>query len=284
MGSAAAEGIPAIFCSCDTCRQARINGGKDMRMRTAYQLGETVRIDFGPDNVVQDMRFNIDGSKLRHLLVTHSHEDHFVPDSLFFRRKGYSKVPEGSLLRIYGNAGVARKLEMAFWDAGGMAGFRGDFSPWQLECTIIEPFKPFELKDAGMTVHPLKANHFRRSVHESPTIFLVSWEDRNVLFANDSGYYCEEDWDYLKSLPGLHLDAVFADCTHGILDNRENHMGGNMLVEVKDRMESEGLLSKNARFIVNHFSHNGLALHSNLEGFFNPKGIEVAYDGMVLEL
>ena len=33
LGTAAAESIPALFCNCTWCRQAKANGGKDVRSR-----------------------------------------------------------------------------------------------------------------------------------------------------------------------------------------------------------------------------------------------------------
>ena len=48
-GSAAAEAVPGLFCTCPLCLKALKEGGKDIRSRTAYQLGEKIRIDFGPD-------------------------------------------------------------------------------------------------------------------------------------------------------------------------------------------------------------------------------------------
>ena len=51
--SAAAEGIPAIFCSCRVCREAWKNGGKDICLRTAYKINDRVRIDSGPDFIAR---------------------------------------------------------------------------------------------------------------------------------------------------------------------------------------------------------------------------------------
>ncbi len=31
LGSAAAEGVPALFCVCPVCQAARENGGRDIR-------------------------------------------------------------------------------------------------------------------------------------------------------------------------------------------------------------------------------------------------------------
>ena len=36
-------------------------------------------------------------------------------------------------------------------------------------------------------------------------------------------------------------------------------------------------------FVVNHFSHNGGALHEEMEQAMAPHGILVAYDGMTVE-
>ncbi len=33
LGSAAAEGWPALFCECDACKEAARRGGRDIRMR-----------------------------------------------------------------------------------------------------------------------------------------------------------------------------------------------------------------------------------------------------------
>ncbi len=79
-GSGASEGIPALFCPCEICRNARIRGGKEMRSRTAYQIGESVRIDFGPDLLMQQNVLGLRLDRLEHLFMTHSHKDHFTSE------------------------------------------------------------------------------------------------------------------------------------------------------------------------------------------------------------
>ena len=34
LGTGAAEGVPALFCNCDTCRTVRALGGREIRSRT----------------------------------------------------------------------------------------------------------------------------------------------------------------------------------------------------------------------------------------------------------
>ena len=46
LGTAAAEGWPALFCSCPICAQARAEGGKNLRTRTQAILDGELLIDF----------------------------------------------------------------------------------------------------------------------------------------------------------------------------------------------------------------------------------------------
>ena len=61
-------------------------------------------------------------------------------------------------------------------------------------------------------------------------------------------------------------------------------MGVNVVAEVAERLRAKGCLKENCRIVSTHISHNSLARHADLEAFFNPRGIEVAYDGMIVEI
>ena len=58
-GSGASEAVPALFCTCPVCREASKRGGKDRRSRTAYQLGDEIRIDFGPDILLHREKYDL---------------------------------------------------------------------------------------------------------------------------------------------------------------------------------------------------------------------------------
>ena len=49
LGTGAAEGIPAIFCRCAICENARRVKNKEIRMRTGVVIDKTLLIDFSPD-------------------------------------------------------------------------------------------------------------------------------------------------------------------------------------------------------------------------------------------
>ena len=57
MGTAAAEGWPGLFCSCDVCSHARKAGGRNLRTRTQAMLDDDLLLDFPPDDL--DQRFPV---------------------------------------------------------------------------------------------------------------------------------------------------------------------------------------------------------------------------------
>ena len=46
LGTAAAEGFPAIFCNCEYCNEARRLGGKNIRTRSQALVNDDLLIDF----------------------------------------------------------------------------------------------------------------------------------------------------------------------------------------------------------------------------------------------
>ncbi len=277
LGSAAAEGIPAMFCHCRVCTEAWKNGGKDIRMRTAYRLNDHVRIDFGPDTLAQEYRFRLHSENLKHLFITHSHEDHLYPYLLDYRMPGFSVVEPENILNIYGNSGVIRALYRHY---GEYSAFSGDFRKFRLNPVKLDYFQPVELKDEDMTFYPLPANHMPS---EEPMIYAVRWENAWFLIANDSGYFPDAAWKYLAEKK-FRFQTVVSDCTGGLLDYRDGHMSGKFMLSVRDRLAEIGCIDSKTRYVINHFSHNGQATHSELEAHYRPYGIEVGFDGMELPL
>ncbi len=282
-GSAAAEGIPALFCDCRVCRQARKNGGKDLRMRAGYMLGDAVRIDWCPDSYAQELKFGLDSSRLRHIFVTHSHEDHLVPDSLDYRRDGFSVVPDDSILNLYGDPGAIRKLYRYFWDFGKSIGFNGSFDKWRMRTVQLEPFAPVELPDTDMTFWPLLAKHMTESQFDTPFIYAIRWGTSYLMIANDTGVFPEETWKWLEGF-GHRFHTVIADCTGGVGSYDCGHMCGKYTVEVKNRLASMSRIDDRTGYFINHFSHNGHAVHAELESFYAPYGIIPCWDGMTVDL
>jgi phosphoribosyl 1,2-cyclic phosphate phosphodiesterase len=266
-GTAAAEGWPALFCACGACRKARELGGKNVRSRAAYMVGDRIRIDFGPDSNLHQQKYGLAYEKLSHLLVTHSHDDHWFVQDLAYRRKGFSVVPDEPL-HVWGNEKVERKFTAANGD---------DWGRYRIEFHRLAPWEPIALGE-GLRATPVLAAHDRS---EACVNYLLEHGGRAALLAHDTGWYDEPAWDFLG---GKSLDFVAFDCTYGLIDHERNHMGGLALVRARDELAKRGALSTNARAVATHFSHNSGSLHEEMVRFFEPHGLDVAWDGMRVEL
>lgn len=266
-GTAAAEAWPALFCTCEACAAARAGGGRDLRTRTAYMVGERVRIDWGPDSHFHMQRDGLAYERLEHLLVTHSHWDHWVPEELVYRRRGFARVPEGSVLHVYGNAHVRARAETAL---------ASDWEAYALQFHDLEPWESVALGE-GLSSTPVVAAHARG---EACFNFLLERDGQRLMQGHDTGWWPEPTWEYLADRP---LDVLLLDCTHGPRPASAGHLSAETVVAARDELANRGALAPGARVIATHFSHNGGWLHARLEEYFTPHGIEVAYDGMSLE-
>lgn len=276
LGSAAAEGWPAIFCACDACVQARALGGKDLRRRTSYQLGSDLHVDFGPDSYCSMLQFGLDYSRLHHLLITHSHGDHWFPSELRLRREGYGYNVHTPLI-VHGNERVGREL----------AALGDDYESMRLGFHQVVPYERIVLDEEWSAVG-FPASH---ADGEEALNYLFTTRDRNLVIGNDTGWWKPEVWDFLQTQK-LHL--VVMDCTAGPKgpgprDAEKSWIGSHHLncewvVEVRDELARRGALAEDCTFVANHFSHNAGWTHQQFEEFFVPKGILVGYDGLELPL
>jgi phosphoribosyl 1,2-cyclic phosphate phosphodiesterase len=262
-GTAAAEGWPALFCTCAACTKAREIGGKELRSRAAYMIDDRIRVDFGPDSNLHQQKYGLAYDKLEHLIVTHSHDDHWFVQDIGYRRKGFSVVPEAPL-HVWGN----EKVEQKFVKVNGP-----DWQRFNIVFHRLTAFQPVDLSN-GVSATPILAAHDRS---EECFNYLIEAKGRRTLLGHDTGWYGEETWSHLTGKP---VNLLVLDCTHGTEDHEPNHLGGTVLARVRDELARRGSLAADAVCIATHFSHNGGSLHTDLEAFFTPLGFGVAYDGL----
>ena len=272
LGSAAAEGWPALFCECPACVQARINGGKDIRRRCCYLIDNDTMVDFGPDIYAQSLTFNIDLAKVNRIFFTHSHCDHLSAMELTWRHQWFSKVANPVPMEIYGNQAVIDTITEYHK--------KGDRTIESLKCAPLRLMEPGDTIQSGdITATALKATH---APTETALNYIIQRNGKTILIANDTGWWCDESWQLVEK---FKIDIAIIECCHGLKfpDYNVHHMGANISVAFRDELRKRGALKDDAVVAVNHFSHNIQNLHAELEDFFLPKGILVGYDGMILE-
>jgi phosphoribosyl 1,2-cyclic phosphate phosphodiesterase len=266
LGTAAAEGIPALFCGCEACTTARALGGKNIRARQSLFLAPDVLIDLGPDSMSSVHRYGLDFSRLAAILYTHSHDDHCTPDELgYLHGPTYANNRAHEKVLVYGNQNVRDRIRRVT-----------DNVPE----ADVRPAKPFEaISLPNLTATPIRSYH-REPDEEETLNFILERGGRTLLYATDLGRYDEETWEYLS---GVRLDAVIMECTFGVVPRNPQwpyHMSIEDDVVMKERMHAIGALATDAPFYITHFSHNGIRPYDEMQSLAAPHGITVAWDGL----
>jgi len=71
LGTAAAEGIPAVFCECENCIKSKLSGGRNIRTRSQALIDDCILIDFPQDTYMHYLKYDF---PLVFLLSMHSLE------------------------------------------------------------------------------------------------------------------------------------------------------------------------------------------------------------------
>ena len=268
LGTAAYEGIPSLFCQCETCLKSMKLGGRNIRSRSQAIVNDDLLLDFPPDTVSHFHRFKLDWSKITNCLITHSHSDHFYPEDIQMIRRDYCHVKDYKL-NYYGGESVFSSLSSIIED-------RKDLF-MDMSVTKLEAFKTYKI--GKYEVMPLNANHDPLS---TPLFYAISDGEKRMLYANDTGYFFDEDFENLKRFG--RFDLVSLDCTGAVQTNWVNgHMSIDTNIRVLNKLKELNLVDDNTIKVVHHFSHNGKATYDEIVEFTKDLGIIVSYDGLEIE-
>lgn len=264
LGTAAAEGFPALFCRCEYCIKARELGGKNIRTRSQSMINEDMLIDFPADSYAHFLNNKIEADKIKYLLLTHAHSDHFYTEDLMLRGSYYAHNMRTPELEVICSEGTYEKLGV---------------KPYSVNITIIKPYETIERDGYKITAIPALHNSVKEPV------FYVIEGDKTILYAHDTGYFSEEIFEFIESR-GFKFDLVSLDCTNVDLPVSENegHMGFVNIPSLMKKLKDIGAVSDSTKGYVNHFSHNGNPLHEHLCERAGEYGLSVAYDGLAVEI
>ncbi len=265
-GTSASECYPSLFCECDSCKKARELKGKNIRTRSCMQIDDDILIDFSSDTTYHIYNLGLDLTKINHILISHSHPDHFCIEDLACIFYPMAKNDPTRVLHVYGNKMVGQKMKELYGK---------EIKNWEetLKFHEVEKFKPFKIND--YTITPLLADHMDT---EEAMLYIVTKDNKSFLYGHDSTYFPESTWEELKK---HKLDCMSLDCT-SIDYGRvyKTHMGFEDNLNIKKRMIAEGIATDKTIFIASHFAHSFYPLHDRLTEIFKPHGFIPAYDGL----
>ena len=274
LGTAAAEGMPAVFCRCKLCNLAREKGGKNIRTRNQILIDGDTLIDFPMDTYMHALTRGLDLSAISDVFITHAHMDHCYPQDLTMHGAPFAHNMTLPVINIYGNKAVTDKF---------YAHTKDEIKPDVAKSIKLHTVAPYDtiVTDSGKTVTALPAKH---TVGEDCLLYSVTANGKSILIMNDTGILDESVYVWL-SRAGFVFDLVSFDCTYcGIGHGPGRHMGLPDNIAERERMKMHKLVNKNTKYIATHFSHNNALLHEDMNNLAKESGMIAAYDGMKIEL
>ena len=268
LGTAAAEGFPAVFCNCEYCNEARKLGGKNIRTRSQAIINDDLLIDLPADTYSHFLNNGILGDRIKYLLVTHSHSDHFYPAELEMRQVPYAHNTRAERLKMFCSQGAADILNKI-----------DEIADYAVDFNALNPFDKVSMGDYIITALP--ARHY----DGDGALFYMIEQEKTILYAHDTGYFYDEVFLYFKN-NNCRFDLVSLDCTNIDIpiSDEGSHMGIENITRVVEKLKNIGAITEETKIVINHFSHNGEPLHHKLEARVSEYGYLVSYDGMTIEV
>lgn len=247
LGSGTSTGVPSVGCKCEVCRSTN---PKNKRTRTSILVsenGKNILIDTSTDLRYQILKNNID--HIDAVLYTHSHADHIhgIDDMRSFNFIQNSPIP------CFGNRDTVNNIKNIFKyifhkDQNGCT------TP-QLEFNIINS----QLNLFKTKIIPIKIMH--------GIIPILGYRINNMAYITDCSYIPPRSEKKLQNLDLLILDGLR-------YEPHPTHFNIYKAMEEAKKL-------KPARTLFTHLTHDLEYDKVNRE---LPEGMELAYDGMVIEI
>lgn len=255
LGTGAGPGVPAFWCNCPGCREAR-QKPEWARTRSGALIDtgtNKILIDASPDIRTQLLRENI--SRLDCIFLTHWHYDHFggLGDLEFYIRLNYGKP-----LTFYLPASAVEDFQAAFPNLIDIF----NIIPWEFESTYA-----FE----GLRLTPLVANHGI----ETAGIWLQTPE-RSLAYFPDTAGLPGASARAIAGVDWLVCDATF----YGENWYPHSHMNVDQAVQLGKAVNAGQTVLTHLSM---HYSEPCTAAGLQQELQDQPQVI-LGYDGMTLKL
>ncbi|RUL88355.1 MBL fold metallo-hydrolase [Tautonia sociabilis] len=208
--------------------------GDPLQFGTSYVVNESLAIDAG---TLGFYRGPAEQSKIKHVLISHSHADHIASLPIFVENVFEAK---SDCVRIYGNSDVIECLRSDVFNDRVWPDFE-KLSEGPMKQTPLVKFIEIE---AGQTLHFDGVEVRTVAVdHLVPTLgFILKEGDTHVVIPSDTGP-TQRIWDLVNELPGVSavfLEVCFPDHMSALADSSRHLVPATFKQEVL-KVNSQGV-------------------------------------------
>ena len=251
LGTGTSVGVPMIGCDCEVCSSTDPRNNR-LRSSVYIESGDVkIIIDTPPDFRMQALRHNI--RRVDAVFITHAHADHIFG---FDDIRRFNTI-QGGVIPAYADAGTMADLKRIF-DYVQKMPVKGMYRP-QIEFITVE--NKFEFGPLKIELIPIE--------HGPKNIFayLISDESGTICYAPDCSAMSDESIAKLNGVDVMILDAL----RHR---PHPSHLTLEDSIVMMQRIDAK-------QSYATHIAHD--LDHEEIDSGL-PAGINLAYDGLVVEV
>lgn len=250
LGCGTSSGVPLLHCRCKICRSTN---PRNKRLRASVWIqteGKSFLIDTSTDLRQQAFRARI--PRIDAVFYTHPHADHLhgIDELRSFNYIQKSQIP------IYGNQWTYSELKSRFEYIFKPMPVEGGAVP-QLELNLIDAHVP-SFSVQGVEVIPIPVMHGSKEC--------VGYRFNSMAYVTDCSIIPPSSMERMKGLSHLVLDCLRV-APHRTHFNLEKALSTIELLKPK-------------RTYLTHLGHD---FDYNLHSKKLPKGVSLAYDGLIIK-
>lgn len=275
LGTAAATSFPLTFCMCKNCVLARQFKGKSIRKRSSLLIDDQILIDLGPDCVTSLNMYDKDISKIKYLLQTHPHSDHFDAGHFVTRWSEYATV-NAPHLDIFAHSKCFKKMDEMIKQNEDIDIFNPD---WQKDLNIsLNSIKHSEC--VNLNEYNVTAVESLHDTNQGSLLYLIEKDNKKILYATDTTPFSEKA---LSLLSNQQINCLILDHTYGNVENCGGHLNEKQFRDEISKLKNVKAISNSTRIFATHISHEGCSYHEEMATLTHGL-YEIAYDGLEFEV
>lgn len=272
----AAIGFPLSFCNCENCQKARKHKGKSLRKRASLLINDEMIIDLGPDVQTSMMMYDKDMGKVKYLLQTHPHLDHYNEEMLIARIPYMAMKNQHELQLISSKLCIENMSErISRYEKADLITEEGKNK------LLVNPIAVENGTIIDINDYKIKAISSDHDIKHGSILFVVTYNNKNIFYATDTKMLNEEA---LKQLSEYKLDLIILDHTFGDTDYTFSHLNKKSFIKQINILKKLNIITNETLIYATHISHDSNSYHEELEEEAIKDGYHIAYDGLELVL